>query len=492
MPAATPLKPADRQFFNHIFVVTYSNPFAPDRKRVLEGLVGKHIGKKDETFLADVFPELDARIARLDRQRFDSLEKFSTEDRDLMRALYLYQTYHRHIPAFDRLIENQLAGRDPPVPFAEPIIGQLTARGLSEAESVHYVGIYFQIRRAFYFIIRSLVGRSPVMQQVRQALWNNIFTNDMREFDRLLWGRMEDFSTLLLGETGTGKGSAASAIGRSGFIPFDRRKSRFTASFAQAFISTNLSQFPETLIESELFGHRKGAFTGAVDEHKGLFELCNRHGALFLDEIGELSVPVQIKLLQVLQERTFTSVGSHEPKRFAGRVIAATNKSIADLRTSGRFRDDLFYRLCSDVITLPTLRERLAQHRGELERLVRDQIVRLTGEEDTRAIDMILDTFKRDLPRNYPWPGNVRELEQAVRRVLLTHHYAGDLKTAHATPARAIATAFEAGTLSAKELLVRYCGMLYDRLGTIEEVARRSGLDRRTAKKYIDAMHAAR
>jgi transcriptional regulator with PAS, ATPase and Fis domain len=192
----------------------------------------------------------------------------------------------------------------------------------------------------------------------------------------------------------------------------------------------------------------------------------------------------------VLQDRTFTSVGSHQSKRFAGRVIAATNKSITELRASGRFRDDLFYRLCSDVITLPTLRQRLEEDPSELERLVREQIVRLTGKEDAHDTEFILDTLQRDLPKNYPWPGNVRELEQAVRRVLLTHHYAGDLKIGGAEPGRALAQEIHAGTLNARELLTRYCRLLYDRLGTLEDVARRTGLDRRTVKKYVDAVQA--
>src|SRR5213594_4209634 len=100
----------------------------------------------------------------------------------------------------------------------------------------------------------------------------------------------------------------------------------------RGFIALNLSQYPETLIESELFGHKKGAFTGAIEAHDGLFTRCSSYGAIFLDEIGEVSAPVQIKLLQVLQERTFSPVGSHEKLKFRGRVIAATNKPLEHLR----------------------------------------------------------------------------------------------------------------------------------------------------------------
>jgi transcriptional regulator with PAS, ATPase and Fis domain len=191
------------------------------------------------------------------------------------------------------------------------------------------------------------------MADLRLHLWQNVFTGEVRLYERYLWNRMEDFSTLLLGETGTGKGTAAAAIGRSSFIPFDEKQGRFAESFMRGFISMNLSQFPETLIESELFGHRKGAFTGAVEAHQGVLARCSEYGAIFLDEIGDVPVPVQIKLLQVLQERQFCPVGSHEPARFRGRVIAATNRPLDKLREQGLFRDDFFYRLCSDIIHVP-------------------------------------------------------------------------------------------------------------------------------------------
>jgi DNA-binding NtrC family response regulator len=322
------------------------------------------------------------------------------------------------------------------------------------------------------------------MRKLRRALWDNVFTHDMRAYRDSLSNRMEDFSTLLFGETGTGKGEAAAAIGRSGFIPYLRDKRRFAASFRDSFIAINLSQFPETLIESELFGHKKGSFTGAIDHHAGVFERCNEHGALFLDEIGEVSTPVQIKLLRVLQDRTFTLLGSHEARRFAGRVIAATNRPWAELRAEGRFRDDFYYRLCSDVIQVPTLRERIADSPGELEDLVRVVVTRIAGEQQGDLVSIALEAIRRDLPRDYAWPGNVRELEQAVRRILLTGRYASDAD-AQANRDQQFSDLARAGQLNARDLLGRYCAMLYRRLGTYAEVASRTGLDRRTARKYV-------
>jgi transcriptional regulator with PAS, ATPase and Fis domain len=297
---------------------------------------------------------------------------------------------------------------------------------------------------------------------------------------------MEDFSTMLLGETGTGKGTAAAAIGRSGFIPFDERKGCFAGSFTRNFVSMNLSQFPETLIESELFGHKKGAFTGAVDEHEGVFARCSPHGAIFLDEIGDASVPTQIKLLQVLQERTFSPVGSHEKLRFRGRVIAATNKPLDQLRASGQFRDDFYYRLCSDVITVPPLRQRMTEDPRELDDLVAHLVLRLTGEPSKDAVELVHAVIDNVLGRNYPWPGNVRELEQAVRRILLTKHYEGDHKSVAPDLQSRLRDGIDHGSLDADTLLSDYCRLLYERNGTYEEVARRTKLDRRTVKAYIE------
>jgi transcriptional regulator with PAS, ATPase and Fis domain len=358
--------------------------------------------------------------------------------------------------------------------------------GFPEERAIHYFVMFFQLRRAFYFILESLAGDCDSMRRLRQALWNNVFTHDMRGYDAALWNRMEDFSTLLLGETGTGKGAAAAAIGRSEFIPYLPEQRRFAANFAESFIAINLSQFPETIIESELFGHRKGAFTGAIDRHDGVFERCSPHGALFLDEIGEVSIPVQIKLLQVLQERTFTPLGGHEKKRFFGRVIAATNQRLDRLRRDGRFREDFFYRLCSDVIEMPTLRQRIAESPAELEQLVRLLVTRVAGDQARDLAPFVMEALERDLPQGYAWPGNVRELEQAVRRILLTGRYAGEVANA-AGEDDLLVGKLHAGALTAEELLARYCALLYRRLGTYAEVAKRTGLDPRTSRKYIEA-----
>jgi transcriptional regulator with PAS, ATPase and Fis domain len=215
-----------------------------------------------------------------------------------------------------------------------------------------------------------------------------------------------------------------------------------------------------------------------------VFERCSKHGALFLDEIGEASVPMQIKLLRVLQEREFTPVGGREEKRFWGRVIAATNRSLADLRQSGRFRDDFYYRLCSDIIHVPTLRERIEVSPGELAELVGLMVKRTIRTKNPELAAYVLAIFERDLPRGYAWPGNVRELEQAVRRILLTGRYAADLP--RSTEAEeSLEALFAAGGLTADEMLARYCGMLYRQFGSYAAVAKRTGLDPRTSRKYI-------
>jgi transcriptional regulator with GAF, ATPase, and Fis domain len=200
-------------------------------------------------------------------------------------------------------------------------------------------------------------------------------------------------------------------------------------------------------------------------------------------------VPTQIKLLRVLQERAFSPVGGHDTVRFSGRVIAATNRSLDELRLRGHFRDDFYYRLCSDVIEVPSLAVRLREDPQELDVLLASIVRRMLGEDSPETCTLAREAIDRDLGSDYAWPGNVRELEQCVRRVILTRAYAGDRLAS-----REVAVAASpgddrlldvAGEMSAKALLGRYCKALYARHGTYEEVARRTGLDRRTVKAYV-------
>jgi formate hydrogenlyase transcriptional activator len=209
-----------------------------------------------------------------------------------------------------------------------------------------------------------------------------------------------DSTVLILGETGTGKELVARAIhGRS------TRNGR-------ALVSVNCSAISAGLVESELFGHMKGAFTGALERRVGRFELANG-GTIFLDEIGELSPETQVKLLRVLQEQEFEPVGSSRPLRVDVRVIAATNRNLSEAVQAGHFRSDLFYRLNVFPIELPPLRER----RSDIPQLVEFCLARFS-----KRLGKKIDGVSRESMANlvnYPWPGNIRELQNVIERAVI-------------------------------------------------------------------------
>jgi len=485
------LSSEDRDFFCRLAAIIFSNPFSVDT-RLIEEMVGKKlpaVSPPGQNAYPALVPTLEQRLSRLESRGIDRIQAVHSDDREFLEYGYLFLYFHKHLTAIDELIQNQLAAGHEPVevPFHAELTQQLKSHGFTQQEAYRYLALFYQLRRAFYFIYFAMIGDSPSMVRLRHALWNNVFTSDVKLYADHLWDRMEDFSTLLLGETGTGKGTAAAAIGRSGLIPFNPKTGRFERSFTSTFISINLSEFPETLIESELFGHKKGSFTGAIDHHKGLFERCSAQGSLFIDEIGDVSIPTQIKLLNVLQDRRFSPVGSHEVKRFEGRVIAATNQSIYELRKQGRFRDDFYYRLSSDVIEVPPLRVRLQELADELEQVVSLLIKRMLGtEENAELTAKVMRILTKSFSRNYPWPGNVRELEQAVRKIIINGEISGRKPEAEITSGWL--DEMKQGQLTAQQLLSHYCRMLYTQHGTYEIVAEKTGPDRRTVKKYIDSV----
>lgn len=477
----------NREFFRLLSEAATTNPFSDTYSELQLKIAGCDPSLAPDQILRRMVSRVGEKVRKLEADGCADFNSFGSMDRELLRRAFLFETYHKNLADLDRLIREQAKAGDKavPVPFYRNIFAALEKKGFSREEAAYYFAILYQVCRAFFFIDRSLIGRSESMKRLRRHLWNNVFTRDIRVYERSLWNRMEDFSTMLFGETGTGKGAAAAAIGRSGFIPFDDSRGMFVESFAGSYKALNLSQFPESLIESELFGHRKGAFTGAVEAHEGIFARCSAYGSIFLDEIGDVGESIQIKLLHVLQDRNFSPVGSHERRRFHGRIIAATNRPLAELRTSGGFRDDFFYRLCSDIIVVPPLRQRIQEDPGEMDDLLSLFVRRICNKDDPDILAIVRQAISTSPGQDYGWPGNVRELEQAVRRILLTGSYRGDARSVGTDLQSRLQSAIADGTMDAGTLLAGYCSLLYERHGTYEEVARRTGLDRRTAKANI-------
>ena len=204
-------------------------------------------------------------------------------------------------------------------------------------------------------------------------------------------------NVLITGESGTGKELIARAIHNQ-----SPRKNN-------PFVVINCGSIPETLVESEFFGYKKGAFTGANNDKKGLFEAADT-GTIFLDEIGELSLQMQVKLLRVLQERGFKPVGSHEDRSVDIRIIAATNKHIEEEVIAGRFREDLFYRINVVEIKMPPLRER----KGDIRALAQHFLDKYSGEAGKEITK--ISSYAVDLLKKYDFPGNIRELENLIER----------------------------------------------------------------------------
>ena len=363
---------------------------------------------------------------------------------------------------------------------------------LTRYEPGHLFALFFQLRRAFVQIFTHLVGGSLPIARLRAAAWQSVFTHDVRRYSLHLYGRAADFTTLVTGPSGTGKELVARAVALSRYVPYEPRNQKFAADVAELFIPLNLSALSPTLIESELFGHRKGAFTGALDDRPGYLETCSPYGTVFLDEVGELDESIQVKLLRVLQDRTFQRAGDTKPRRFEGKLIAATNRDLSAEMAAGRFRRDFYYRLCSDLIRTPSLCEQIVGGPGELRRLVGFIARRVAGDGAAAAdglpslADEVCEVIARDLGSGYAWAGNFRELEQCVRNVLIRRRY--DPPRVAADSAAALADEIRAGSLTADDLVSRYCAIIYAQEGeNYEATGRRLGLDRRTVKAKVAA-----
>jgi two-component system response regulator HydG len=245
--------------------------------------------------------------------------------------------------------------------------------------------LYLKERLADRFDLSAIIGRSPAMAQL---------------FETVALVAPSDATVLIQGESGTGKELVANAIHQN------------SPRGQGPFIKLNCAALPETLLESELFGHEKGSFTGATARKAGRFQLADK-GSIFLDEIAEMAPATQAKILRVLQEKEFEPVGGGRTIKVDVRVIAATNKDLPAEIETGRFREDLYYRLNVVQVPVPPLRDR-----GEDIALLADHFLKIYAEKNQRLIKGLtpraLDVFMR-----YDWPGNVRELENVVERAVI-------------------------------------------------------------------------
>ncbi len=267
-------------------------------------------------------------------------------------------------------------------PFRNEAVVQLVERfGRERALEAENERLRAELREVAPERMGEMVGRSLAMQAV---------------FKRIATVAPTDASVLIEGESGTGKERVARAL------------HEHSARARGPFVALSCAALPESLLEAELFGHDKGAFTDAHRERRGRFELA-QGGTFFLDDIDDMPLSVQVKLLRVLQERAFERLGSEETKKLDIRVVAATKKPLRELVREGKFREDLFYRLHVVPVRLPPLRERS----GDVPLLLTHMIARFGQGRAYRVSTPTLNLLER-----YPWPGNVRELENAVQRAI--------------------------------------------------------------------------
>lgn len=305
----------------------------------------------------------------------------------------------------------------------------------------------------------NIIGRSAAMQEV---------------FDLIAQVAKSDANVLIRGENGTGKELVANAIHYN------------SLRADKPFIKVNCAALPETIIESELFGHEKGAYTGASAMRKGRFELADS-GTIFLDEIGELSPAIQVKLLRVLQEREFERVGGNIPIKINVRIITATNKNLEKQIGENKFREDLYYRLNVFPIHIPPLRERKSDII-----LLADHFIEKYNKQNNKTIKRI-STTAIELLMSYHWPGNVRELENCMERASLLstedvihgHHLPPSLQSAESTGTGLHNTLDEAVSNYEKNLLL---DAIKTSRGNLAKAARGLGITERImglrVKKY--------
>jgi hypothetical protein len=485
---------SERRFLAATASLGYCNPFLPDRIEWERAALGKEYVEGDPIWsvsVADpdadlpniirIYEKLGALIESL-HGRLSAASQLSEEElgayEDSVHSL-LYQKYYQSF----REAEGHWHFYKQFLTDWNRYLVLPGKRFETELRPAHVFACYRQIQRAFHYIFYNIIGSSMPAARLRASIWQSVFTHDMRRYRRTLYRKMSDFPTLITGPSGTGKELVARAIAGSRYVPFDADKLEFAERPGETFFAINVAALSPALIESELFGHRRGSFTGAIGDRKGWLETCPPQGTVFLDELGEMEVLLQVKLLRAIETRRFSAVGDTALREFRGKLIAATNRDLRAEIGRGHFREDLYYRLCADLIRTPSLQEQIEASPAVLRELTLFMVRRVAGDEAASCVDEVHQWIATKLPANYPWPGNYRELEQCVRNVIIR----GTYQPVSESGESGFWEDFRAGRLKEEQVLGYYAALVYRQCGSYEEAARRMGVDRRTVKARIDA-----
>ena len=328
------------------------------------------------------------------------------------------------------------------------------------------------LKRCFHVANLEKLYRESQQQLQGEAFDGMLGTNSRMQsvFESIRKVATTDAPVLILGESGTGKEMAARAI--------HQRSNRKEGPF----IAINCSAIPETLIESELFGHEKGSFTGAHVQRKGRIENSDG-GTLFLDEVGEIPLPIQVKLLRFLQEQCLERVGGRQEIQVDARIIAATNADLKKGMTDGSFREDLFYRLAVIQLVLPPLRDR----EDDIVLLAQSFLQQFSAQSGKTGLAFAADAIKA-LTR-HPWPGNVRELQNRVRRAVIMSSEkrltAQDLELTHASASPQGSSLKDAKEALEREMIQQ---ALRKHAGKITAAAAELGISRPTFYELMDRL----
>ena len=432
----------DLQFARAVSALVFCNPFLPERLDWERRALGDRFEDKGAVWhsRAGIEPQDNRNVQRLEERTLHLIEeargrlaagpsRVDPQQKSLYEDLVVYALYYRYEGPLYRV----LAGRDRCAAYfygdfrddlhryLDPLPGP-PRRGLDPA---HLFACFFQLRRAFHLIFHYILGGSLPAAHLRAAAWESIFTHDIRRYRRSFWARMGDVPTLITGPSGTGKELVARAVTLARYVPFEVGSMCFAVDYEELFQALNLSALSPTLIESELFGHRRGSFTGAVQDRAGWLEVCSPLGSVFprRDRRGGAGNPGQIASGPAVQVSS-SGWGSRRiavSKARSWRRRTGTSRPRCEPDGCGRTSSTA----CRRTGSKPRRsRPNSPDTEGELSRLIEILACRFVGEEEGTGLAGETHAWiEKELPEGYSWPGNVRELEQCLRSVLVRGRY---------------------------------------------------------------------